>query len=308
MSAAPITERILWDSLHGLDQVCKPTIVFQIISSHREPLPEDCLIRNWNAGQYQQRRSVGGMDTHLRSLWKHVAAIELHREAVIVVSWVVHGWLLVRKCTTSTQLGSSWVRGMKKWTLARRSQRPINISACICIDQMCRLTVAIYPIVCHCLALMTFQRLLCRNLELARLVTDPRDARRRSSALFNQIRFTGPLQLTRLGMSILSLYCTSYTCESILTVLKAIGRLDNGCDSRDFLFGRTIIDTKRRGGEGSGRISAASCLFASFGNLWSRRFRRPFTSFTAGFFPLLERSKTVLALARQGTIDDYSGQ
>ena len=35
-------------------------------------------------------------------------------------------------------------RGMKKWTLARRSQGPINISVCICIDQMHRLTVAIY--------------------------------------------------------------------------------------------------------------------------------------------------------------------
>jgi len=121
LSAAPITERILWDSLHGLDQVCKPTIVFQIISSHREPLPEDCLIRNWNAGQYQQRRSVGGIDGHLRSLGKHVAAIKLHREAVIVVSWVVHGRLLVGK-----------------------SQGPINMSVWICIDQMRRLTVAIY--------------------------------------------------------------------------------------------------------------------------------------------------------------------
>jgi hypothetical protein len=50
-------------------------------------------------------------------------------------------------------------------------------------------------------------------------------------------------------MSILSLYCTSYTCECILTVLKAVGCLDNGCDSRDFLFGRTIIDTERRVGE-----------------------------------------------------------
>ena len=58
LSAAPITELILWDSLHGLDQVCKSTIVFQIISSHREPLPEDCLIRNWDAGQHQQRWSV----------------------------------------------------------------------------------------------------------------------------------------------------------------------------------------------------------------------------------------------------------
>jgi hypothetical protein len=128
-------------------------------------------------------------------------------------------------------------RGMKKWTLARRSQGPINISVCICIDQMCRLTVAIYPIVYHCLALTTFQWFLCRNLELARLVTDPRDARRRLSALFSQIRFTGPLQLTRLGMSILSLYCTSYACECIR------------CDRRDFLFGRTIIDTERHGGE-----------------------------------------------------------
>ncbi|KAI0281924.1 hypothetical protein BC826DRAFT_314409 [Russula brevipes] len=113
-----------------------------------------------------------------------------------------------------------------------------------------------------------------------------------SSALFNQIRFTGPLQLTRLGMSILSLYCTSYTCECILTVLKAIGRLDNGCDSRDFLFGRTIIDTKRRGGEGSGRISAASCLFASFGNLWSRRFRRPFPSLPDSFLSRKEAKRS----------------
>jgi hypothetical protein len=103
--------------------------VFQIISSHREPLPEDCLIRNWNAGQRQQRRLVGGIDGHLRSLWKHVTAIELHREAVIVISWVVHGRLLVQRQCNLELLSKG------DETLARRSQGPINILVCICIDQ-----------------------------------------------------------------------------------------------------------------------------------------------------------------------------
>jgi hypothetical protein len=59
-----------------------------------------------------------------------------------------------------------------------------------------------------------------------------------------------PIHGTRLGIApILSLYCTSYTDECILIEgnrLRSDVWTDNGCDRREFLFGRTIIATEHQ--------------------------------------------------------------